>query len=54
MSIAVYKRYAPILVEPIGAKVVFENFHRPHPSPMTDKDAVASLRDCLHDNGVKP
>ena len=29
-------------------------FHRPHPSPMTDKGAVACLRDWLHDNGVKP
>jgi len=29
-------------------------FHRPHPSPMTDKGAVASLRDWLNDNGVKP
>lgn len=29
-------------------------FHRPHPSPMTDKGAVASLRDWLHDNGVTP
>jgi len=29
-------------------------FHRPHPSPMTDKGAVASLRDWLHDNGITP
>ncbi len=29
-------------------------FHRLHPSPMTDKGAVASLRDWLNDNGVKP
>ena len=29
-------------------------FHRPHPSPMTDKGAAASLRDWLYDNGVKP
>lgn len=29
-------------------------FHRPHPSPMTDKGAVASLRDWLNDNGVTP
>jgi HicA toxin of bacterial toxin-antitoxin, len=27
-------------------------FHRPHPSPMTDKGAVASLREWLYDNGV--
>lgn len=29
-------------------------FHRPHPSPETDKGAVASLRKWLEDNGVKP
>ena len=27
-------------------------FHCPHPSPMTDKGAVASLREWLNDNGV--
>jgi hypothetical protein len=27
-------------------------FHRPHPSPMTDKGAVTSLREWLNDNGV--
>jgi len=29
-------------------------FHRPHPSPDTDKGAVASLRKWLHANGIKP
>ena len=29
-------------------------FHRPHPSPDTDKGAVASIRDWLETNGVKP
>ena len=29
-------------------------FHRPHPSPSMDKGAVASLRDWLTANGVKP
>lgn len=29
-------------------------FHRPHPSPDTDKGAVASIRKWLEDNGVKP
>ena len=29
-------------------------FHRPHPSPDTDKGAVASIRKWLSDNGVKP
>ena len=29
-------------------------FHRPHPSPETDKGAVASLRKWLEGHGVKP
>ena len=29
-------------------------FHRPHPSPKTDKGAVASLRKWLEQHGVKP
>jgi len=29
-------------------------FHRPHPSPKTDKGAVAAIRGWLKDNGVKP
>ena len=29
-------------------------FHRPHPTPTTDKGALASLRDWLFNNGVKP
>ncbi|MDE2904955.1 MAG: type II toxin-antitoxin system HicA family toxin [Acidobacteriota bacterium] len=29
-------------------------FHRPHPSPDTDKGAVASIRDWLRHNGVEP
>ncbi|MBI2381486.1 MAG: type II toxin-antitoxin system HicA family toxin [Gammaproteobacteria bacterium] len=29
-------------------------FHRPHPSPDTDKGAVASIRKWLDDHGVKP
>ena len=29
-------------------------FHRPHPSPDTDKGAVASVRKWLEANGVKP
>ena len=29
-------------------------YHRPHPSPDTDKGAVASVRDWLKENGVKP
>lgn len=29
-------------------------FHRPHPSPETDKGAVVSVRKWLEENGVKP
>jgi hypothetical protein len=29
-------------------------FHRPHPSPDTDKGPVASIRKWLEENGVKP
>ncbi|AOS82353.1 MULTISPECIES: type II toxin-antitoxin system HicA family toxin [Hydrogenophaga] len=29
-------------------------FHRPHPSPHTDKGAVASVRRWLEQHGVKP
>ena len=40
-----------VLIRLFGGRRVF---HRPHPSPMTDKGAIASLRDWLNDNGVKP
>lgn len=29
-------------------------FHRPHPSPNTDKGAVVAIRKWLDENGVKP
>lgn len=29
-------------------------FHRPHPTPNTDKGAVASIRKWLEQHGVKP
>ncbi|UQB43424.1 type II toxin-antitoxin system HicA family toxin [Thiomicrospira microaerophila] len=29
-------------------------FHRPHPSPNTDKGAVASVRKWLDSKGIKP
>jgi len=29
-------------------------FHRPHPSPNTDKGAIVSIRKWLERNGVKP
>lgn len=33
---------------------VVKVFHRPHPSPDTDKGAVSSIRKWLEDNGVMP
>jgi hypothetical protein len=33
---------------------VVKVFHRPHPSPDTDKGAVTSIRKWLEDNGVIP
>jgi hypothetical protein len=33
---------------------VVKVFHRPHPSPDTDKGAVSSIRKWLEENGVTP
>jgi len=40
----------------IGVRLFGERrvFHRPHPSPCTDKGAVASVREWLRNNKVKP
>ena len=40
----------------IGVKLFGDRrvFHRPHPSPDTDKGAVSSVRRWLESNGVKP
>ena len=40
----------------IGVRLFGERrvFHRPHPSPNTDKGAVASIREWFRNNGVKP
>ena len=38
-----------VLIRLFGERRVF---HRPHPSPMTDKGAIANLCDWLSDNGV--
>ena len=40
----------------IGVRLFGERrvFHRPHPSPTTDKGAVASIRKWLKENGVEP
>ncbi|MEN9756655.1 MAG: hypothetical protein RL755_842 [Pseudomonadota bacterium] len=40
-----------VLVKLFGERRVF---YRPHPTPTTDKGALASLRDWLLNNGVKP
>ncbi|MCL2296683.1 MAG: type II toxin-antitoxin system HicA family toxin [Proteobacteria bacterium] len=40
----------------VGVRLFGERrvFHRPHPSPMTDKGAVASIKKWLEAHGVKP
>ena len=40
----------------IGVRLFGERwvFHRPHPSPDTDKGAVVSIRKWFEENGVKP
>ncbi len=40
----------------IGVRLFGERrvFHRPHPSPDTDKGAVTSIRNWLEENGVTP
>ncbi|CAH1903699.1 HicA toxin of toxin-antitoxin [Candidatus Nitrotoga sp. HW29] len=40
-----------VLVRLFGERRVF---HRPHPTPNTDKGAVESVRKWLDDNGVRP
>lgn len=40
----------------VGVRLFGERrvFHRPHPSPNTDKGAVTSIRQWLKENGVEP
>ena len=40
----------------VGIKLFSDRrvFHRPHPSPNTDKGAVASIREWLRENEVLP
>ena len=40
----------------VGVRLFGERrvFHRPHPSPNTDKGAVATIRRWLQENGVEP
>lgn len=40
-----------VLIRLFGERRIY---HRPHPSPMTDKGAMTNLRDWLSDNGVTP
>lgn len=42
---------ARVLIRLFGERRVF---HRPHPTPTTDKGALASIRHWLLNNGVKP
>ncbi|MGH8523590.1 MAG: type II toxin-antitoxin system HicA family toxin [Gammaproteobacteria bacterium] len=42
---------ARVLVRLFGERRVF---HRPHPSPATDKGAIESIRRWLERNGIKP
>jgi hypothetical protein len=40
----------------VGVRLFGERrvFHRPHPSPMTDKGAVVSVKKWLEEHGVTP
>ena len=40
-----------VLIRLFGERRVF---HRPHPTPTTDKGALTSIRNWLLNNGVKP
>jgi len=57
---AVFRELGAEIVEREGSRVevylfgVVRIFHRPHPSPDTDKGAVAAIRKWLDENGVVP
>ena len=57
---ALFKELGADVLEREGSRiavVLFNEvrvFHRPHPSPDTDKGAVASVRKWLESHGVKP
>jgi hypothetical protein len=57
---ALFRELGAELAEREGSRVevflfgVVRVFHRPHPSPDTDKGAVAAIRKWLEENGVKP
>lgn len=58
--VALFRELGAELVEREGSRLgvrLFGDrrvFHRPHPSPMTDKGAIESIRKWLEANGVKP
>lgn len=57
---ALFAALGPEVVEREGSRVAVvlfgevQVFHRPHPSPETDKGAVAAVRRWLENHGVKP
>ena len=57
---ALFKELGADVLEREGSRiavVLFNEvrvFHRPHPSPDTDKGALASVRKWLESHGVKP
>lgn len=57
---ALFRELGAEIAEREGSRIevylfgVVRVFHRPHPSPDTDKGAVASIRKWLEENGVKP
>jgi hypothetical protein len=57
---ALFKELGADIAEREGSRVevflfgVVRVFHRPHPSPDTDKGAVAAIRKWLEENEVKP
>jgi len=57
---ALFKELGAEISEREGSRIevflfgVVRVFHRPHPSPDTDKGALASIRKWLEENGVTP
>jgi hypothetical protein len=57
---ALFRESGAEIAERRGSRVevflfnVVRVFHRPHPSPDTDKGAVSAIRKWLEENGVKP
>ncbi len=58
--VALFKELGAEISEREGSRVCVRLFgqrrvfHRPHPSPATDRGAVQSIRAWLQENGVKP